>query len=319
MWSGLCWSVKDIRHYLEENHGIVKGKALQGICLGGESSFMKIQKVSEIGFCFGVRRAIEILEKAAREKGNIDTLGALVHNEEVLKKLSARGINVVESFDQIKSKVVAISAHGVSPQVEAELEKQDIEVIDTTCPSVRRAQITAMKLAKAGFLVVIYGEARHPEVKGILGCTAQKGLATLDTVPLEAMKKLPRKIGILSQTTQIPENFSGFIKGFLDIALSDNAEIRIMDTICHGVRKRQSESLELAKKVDLMLIIGGRSSANSRRLLELCSRETEAYLIGNASEINPEWLTGKNRIGITSGTSTSEQTIDEVVNELKCL
>jgi 4-hydroxy-3-methylbut-2-en-1-yl diphosphate reductase len=277
---------------------------------------MNIQKVKEIGFCYGVRRAIDILEKTALERGNVDTLGALVHNEEVLKKLSAKGINVIDSFDNIKSKTVAISAHGVSPQVEAELKKRKVKVIDTTCPSVRRAQTTARKLAEAGFLVVIYGEAQHPEVKGILGCTGEKGLATLDLKPLAAMRSLPGKIGILSQTTQIPENFSGFIKEFLDIALSDNAEIRIMDTICNGVRKRQSESLDLARKVDLMLVIGGRSSANSRRLLELCSKVTEAYLIGNAAEINPQWLKNKHNIGITSGTSTSEQTIDEIVNEL---
>jgi 4-hydroxy-3-methylbut-2-en-1-yl diphosphate reductase len=278
---------------------------------------MKILKVKEIGFCYGVRRAIDILEKTALERGNIDTLGALVHNEEVLKKLSAKGINVIDSFDKIKSKVVAISAHGVSPQVEAELNTYNIDVIDTTCPSVRRAQTTARKLAEAGFLVVIYGEAQHPEVKGILGCTAEKGLATLDLKPLKAMSPLPRKIGILSQTTQIPENFAGFIKEFLDIALSDNAEIRIMDTICSGVRKRQSESLDVARKVELMLVIGGRSSANSRRLLELCSKVTESYLVGHAADIDPQWLKDKQRIGITSGTSTSEQTIDEVVDALK--
>ncbi|MBN1190739.1 MAG: 4-hydroxy-3-methylbut-2-enyl diphosphate reductase [Dehalococcoidales bacterium] len=278
---------------------------------------MKIYKVKEIGFCFGVRRAIDILEKTALELGNVDTLGALVHNEEVLKKLSEKGINVIDSFDQIKNKVVAISAHGVSPKVEADLKKMKVKVVDTTCPSVRRAQTTARKLAEAGFLVVIYGEARHPEVKGIMGCAGEKGIATLDVKPLAEISTLPRKIGILSQTTQIPENFSDFIKRFLDIALSDNAEIRIMDTICQGVRKRQLESLELAKKVDLMLVIGGRSSANSRRLLELCSKVTESYLVGNASEIESQWLKNKQKIGLTSGTSTSERTINEVVDELQ--
>jgi 4-hydroxy-3-methylbut-2-en-1-yl diphosphate reductase len=278
---------------------------------------MKIQKVKEIGFCFGVRRAIDILEKAARERGNIDTLGAPVHNEEVLTKLAAEGINVIDNFSQIKSKTVAISAHGVSPQIEAELRQQNVEVVDTTCPSVRRAQTTARKLAEAGYYVVIYGEALHPEVKGILGCAGEKGLATMDVKPLLNLKKMPRRIGILSQTTQIPENFSDFIKKLLDIALCDDTEIRIVDTICHGVRIRQSGSLDLAKKVDLMLVIGGRSSANSRRLLELCSTVTEAHLIGNAGEIDPQWLKGKNRIGITSGTSTSEETIDQVISDLK--
>jgi 4-hydroxy-3-methylbut-2-en-1-yl diphosphate reductase len=224
---------------------------------------------------------------------------------------------VIDRFDQIKSKVVAISAHGVSPRVEADLRRQDVEVIDTTCPSVRRAQTVARDLAEAGYFVLIYGETRHPEVEGILGCAGEKGLATLDIQPLLSMKKMPRRIGILSQTTQIPENFANFIKQVLDIALSDDADIRIVDTICHGVRKRQSGSLDLAKKVDLMLVIGGRSSANSRRLLELCSKVTEARLIGNAAEIDPEWLKGKQKIGVTSGTSTSEDTINEVISRLK--
>jgi 4-hydroxy-3-methylbut-2-en-1-yl diphosphate reductase len=278
---------------------------------------VKISRVKETGFCFGVRRAIDILEKIAGEKGDIDTLGALVHNEEVLKKLSARGISVIDDFDQIKNRVVAISAHGVSPQVESELKKRGVEVVDTTCPSVRRAQTVARKLAEDGYFVVIYGEARHPEVKGILGWAGEKGLATLDIQPLAEMKKLPRRIGILSQTTQIPENFSGFVKDLLDLALANDVEIHIVDTICHGVRKRQSASLDMARKVDLMLVIGGRTSANSRRLLELCSKVTEAHLIGNAGEIDPQWLRGKKRIGVTSGTSTSDETIDEVINELK--
>ncbi len=278
---------------------------------------MKIEKVPEIGFCFGVKRAIEMLEKAAREKGKIDTLGALVHNEEVLRELNDRGVSVVDSIDQIKNRVAAISAHGVSPQVETELREKAKEVIDTTCPSVRAAQKAAARLAKAGFFVVIFGEAKHPEVKGILGYTGEKGLATLDTGPLEAMKELPLRIGILSQTTQIPENFVRFIKDVLDIALFYQSEILIVDTICQGVRKRQSGSLDLAKKVDLMLVIGGRSSANSRRLLELCSGVTEAHLIGNAREIDPGWLKGKKRIGVTSGTSTSEQTIEECISKLE--
>jgi 4-hydroxy-3-methylbut-2-en-1-yl diphosphate reductase len=278
---------------------------------------VKIERVKDIGFCFGVRRAIDILEKVAGDRGQVDTLGAPVHNEEVLKNLAARGITVIDDIDQIKNKAVAISAHGVSPAVEARLREQGVEVVDATCPSVRRAQIAARKLARAGFWVVVYGEAKHPEVKGIMGFADGEGLATLDAKTLAELPKLPRKIGILSQTTQIPENFCEFVKGVLDLALREGAEIHVVDTICQGVRKRQSGSLDLARKVDLMLVIGGRSSANSRRLLELCANVTEAHLIGNAVDIEPNWLEGKHRIGITSGTSTSEETIDEVVEALE--
>jgi 4-hydroxy-3-methylbut-2-enyl diphosphate reductase len=280
---------------------------------------IKIKKAAEIGFCFGVRRAIDILETIAQKGGEIDTLGALVHNEEVLRKLSSEGINVINGPEEVKSRPVAISAHGVSPQIEAELRQHGVEVIDTTCPSVRIAQKAAYRLAKDGFFVVVYGEANHSEVKGILGWAQGKGLATLDIKPLADVKPLPRRIGILSQTTQIPENFLEFIKKLLEVALSSGTEIRIVNTICHGAQKRQAGSLQLARRVDLMLIIGGRTSANSQRLLELCSTVIEAHLIANAEEIDPEWLKGKKNIGITSGTSTSEQTIDEVMDRLKMI
>lgn len=280
---------------------------------------VKVKKAAEIGFCFGVRRAIDILETIAQKRGKVDTLGALVHNEEVLQKLNSEGISVINSLEEIKSHPVAISAHGVSPQIEAELRQRGVDVIDTTCPSVRRAQTAAYRLAKDGFFVIVYGEANHAEVRGILGWAQGRGLATLDIKSLADMKQLPRRIGILSQTTQIPENFVEFIKKLLEIALSSGTEIRIVNTICQGAQKRQSGSLQLARKVDLMFVIGGRTSANSRRLLGLCSGVTEAHLIANAEEIDPEWLKGKKNIGITSGTSTSEQTIDEVMDRLKVI
>jgi 4-hydroxy-3-methylbut-2-en-1-yl diphosphate reductase len=276
----------------------------------------RIEKAAETGFCFGVKRAIEMLEKAAGEQGKLQTLGAVVHNEQVLKRLSECGISVAESLSDIEGGTAAISAHGVSPQVEAELKSKNVKIIDTTCPFVRRAQLAACNLSEAGFLVVVFGDALHPEVKGILGWAQNNGLATLDINPF-ATRKIPLKIGILSQTTQIPENFNRFVKEMIDLALTPDAEIRVLDTLCHGTRKRQTEALELAKKVDLMLVIGGKSSANTRRLLELCSAVTETHQIGQAEDIRPEWLQGKKHIGVTSGTSTSEQTIDEVIQRLR--
>jgi 4-hydroxy-3-methylbut-2-enyl diphosphate reductase len=189
-------------------------------------------------------------------------------------------------------------------------------VIDTTCPFVKRAQIAARRLAEAGFYVVIYGEAQHPEVKGILGWAQENGIAILDVKDLIIPEKASRRIGILSQTTQIAENFIQFAKDIIDITLSKDVEIRIMDTICHDIRKRQIVSLELAEKVDLMLVVGGHFSANTKRLAELSSQVTETYLVGTAEEINTEWLKGKSKIGVTSGASTSEQTIDDVIKHL---
>jgi 4-hydroxy-3-methylbut-2-enyl diphosphate reductase len=276
----------------------------------------RIEKASEIGFCFGVRRAINILEKKVAEHGKLETLGAVVHNEQVMQRLSEIGISVIDNVNEIKGNVVAISSHGVSPHVESELRAKKVEVIDTTCPFVRRAQIAARRLAEAGFYVVIYGEAQHPEVKGILGWANGKGAATLDAKDVFSSQKIARRIGILSQTTQIPEKFTAFVKDLLDLTLTKDVEIRILDTICHDIRKRQFISLELATKVDLMLVIGGHSSANTKRLLELCSTVTKTHLIDKPEEIDPSWLKNKHNIGITSGTSTSVKTIDEVVKQL---
>ncbi len=229
---------------------------------------VNIEKAKEIGFCFGVRRAIDILEKAALENGSLETLGAVVHNEQVTRRLSEVGIKVINGIDDIKSDVVAISSHGVSPQIEAELRAHKVKVIDTTCPFVKRAQMSARRLAEAGFWVVVYGEAQHAEVKGILGWANGKGIATLDVKPFMVSKDIPRRLGILAQTTQIPENFIKFVQEMVGLTLIKDSEIRIIDTICHDIRQRQASSLELAQKVDLMLVVGGNSSANTKRLQE---------------------------------------------------
>jgi 4-hydroxy-3-methylbut-2-en-1-yl diphosphate reductase len=277
------------------------------------------EKAKEIGFCFGVRRAIDMLEKAAGECGALDSLGEVVHNERVLGNLARKGVRVIQNTGQIEKETVAISAHGVTPEVEADLRSRKVKMVDTTCPYVRRAQIAARRLAEAGFFVVVFGDAEHQEVKGILGWAGGRGLATLDAGALSDLKEIPRKVGVLSQTTQIPENFLKFVKKVIDRALTKDAEIRIIDTICHDIRQRQAVSGRLAGKVDLMLVVGGRSSANTRRLLELCSAKTEAHQIEDAGDIDPEWLRGKKSVGITSGTSTPDETIEEVVKRLESL
>jgi 4-hydroxy-3-methylbut-2-en-1-yl diphosphate reductase len=280
---------------------------------------MQIEKASEIGFCFGVRRAIDILEKNVKEYGKLDTLGDVVHNEQVMQRLSKLGINVIHEIADIGSNIVAISSHGVSPETLAELKANNLYVIDTTCPFVRRAQLSAKRLSEAGFFVVIYGDSEHSEVKSILGWAGGYGIATTNVRDVNSAKARPRRIGILSQTTQVPEKFTDFTKNILDLVFTKDVEIRILDTICHDIRKRQMISLELAKRVDLMLVIGGQASANTKRLFELCSSITESHLIDTMEAIDVSWLKNKHVVGITSGTSTSIQTIDEVIQKLKIL
>jgi 4-hydroxy-3-methylbut-2-enyl diphosphate reductase len=280
---------------------------------------VKIEKTKEIGFCYGVKRAIDILDRIARERGGVETLGAVVHNQQVLQRLAEIGVRVVPGIDDIEGNTVAISSHGVSPQVEEKLRARHIDIINTTCPFVHRVQIAARRLAKNGFFVIIYGDADHTEVNGVLGWAEGRGVATLDERFIAKLDPLPRRLGILSQTTQIPAHFTEFVKKLVDCAFTKDSELRIIDTICHDIRRRQAEALELAGRVDLMLVIGGRGSANTNRLAELCSTATKTYLIETAGEISPSWFRGKKGIGITSGASTPEPTIDEVLARLEGL
>jgi len=277
----------------------------------------KIEKAGKTGFCFGVRRAINLLEDVARERGGVETLGAVVHNQQVLQRLFEIGVRVVGDVDDIKGDTVVTSSHGVSPDLEDEIRARHINVISTTCPFVRRAQVSARRLAESGFFVIVYGDAEHPEVTGILGWAKNRGLATLDEKPVTKLDPLPRRLGILSQTTQVPAYFVEFVKKLIDFALIKDSEIRIIDTICHDIRERQAAALELAQRADLMLVIGGRSSANTNRLAELCSQVTETHLIETAEDIKPDWIKGKAHMGVTSGASTAEQTVDEVLKRLK--
>ncbi|MBL7125243.1 MAG: 4-hydroxy-3-methylbut-2-enyl diphosphate reductase [Dehalococcoidales bacterium] len=278
---------------------------------------MKIEKTREIGFCFGVKRAIDILEKVAHERGGVETLGAVVHNQQVLQRLAGIGVRVAQGIDDIRGDMVAISSHGVSPQIEEEIRARHIDIVNTTCPFVHRLQTAARRLAETGFFVIIYGDAEHTEVKGVLGWAGGRGLATLDEKFIAKLGSLPRRLGVLSQTTQIPAHFTEFVKRLIDSVFTRDSELRIIDTICHDIRKRQAAALELANRVDLMLVIGGHSSANTNRLVELCSTVTEAYVVETAEEISPSWFQGKHHIGVTSGASTAEQTIDEVLVRLE--
>lgn len=280
---------------------------------------MKIKKADKTGFCFGVRRAINILEKASCEHGGVETLGAVVHNAQVLQRLADIGIRVAKDMDDIKGNIVATSSHGVSPQLKEEIRARHIDIISTTCPFVNRAQVTARRLAESGFFVIVYGDFNHPEVKGILGWTSGNGIAALNLDFLATFKHIPRRLGILSQTTQIPAHFTEFVKNVIDLAFTRDSEIRITDTICHDIRERQAAALELANSVDLMLVVGEHSSANTNLLAELCSTVTDTHLVETAEAIEPSWLRGKKHIGVTAGASTPEETVNEVIARLESM
>lgn len=280
---------------------------------------LEIKKATGIGFCLGVRRAIDILERVTAERVGIETLGAVVHNQQVLRRLDNIGVKVVKSVDGIQGNAVVTSSHGVSPQITEEIRSRNIEVIDTTCPFVKRAQVAARRLSESGFYTIVYGDVNHPEVKGILGRVKGKGMATLNADEVILSDKLPRRLGVLSQTTQIPAGFAEFVRKIVGSPSFKDTELRIIDTICHDIRQRQANALELAKESEIVIVVGGHTSANSHHLVELCSTLTKTYLVETADEIRPSWLKGKHNIGVTSGASTDEQTIDEVVARLETL
>ena len=276
---------------------------------------MEIEKASEMGFCFGVKRAIDMVEKAARERGPIQTLGALVHNRQVVDGLASRGIGIASNLDEVDGRIIAIASHGVEPEILEDARARGYEIVDATCPFVRKVQVAARKLSKAGLWVLVFGDAAHPEVQGVLGFAGDKASASLEVPNLG---DLPKRLGIVCQTTQNQELFTEFLGKVVSQGLSWFSEIHVVNTICDATRRHQVAALDLTKRVDLMLVIGGYDSANTKRLAKICSdTNVPTFHIEEVKEIDPDWLRGYNRIGITAGASTPDEVIDEVVSALK--
>jgi 4-hydroxy-3-methylbut-2-enyl diphosphate reductase len=277
---------------------------------------MKIEKARELGFCFGVRRAIRIIEAEAGRGQKIATLGPIVHNKTVVARLRDLGVGVVDNVDDLREGVTAISSHGVSPAVQEKIMAAGNAVIDTTCPIVRSAQKTAQRLAKAGFGVIIFGEAKHPEVRGLLGWSGENALASQDANSI-ALEGLPKRIGIMAQTTQTHAEFTAFVNRLVERLLPQAQEIRVVNTLCQETQKRQSAAEEIAENSDLMIVVGGHNSANTRRLAEVCATVVETHHIENANEIDTGWLKGKKAVGITAGASTPDEAIEQVIARIK--
>lgn len=279
---------------------------------------VKVKKAREHGSCFGVRRAIKIIDRAVKEYAEISTLGPIVHNRLVVTKLSETGVKVVHDLDQVQDGVIAIASHGAPPQLLSQIQDRKIHVIDTTCPIVRSAQKAAKKLADADFRVIIFGEATHPEVKGLLGWAGNNAVATMNGAEVADLELSPR-LGIIAQTTQSQSSFIGFCNDVIKAVFPASQEIRIVNTLCQETQKRQQAAVELAEKSDLMIVVGGHNSANTQRLAEVCAPLVETHLIETAAEIKKDWLAGKQNIGVTAGASTPYEAIEEVVLKLESL
>jgi len=276
---------------------------------------MRIEKARELGFCFGVRRALKIIEHAAGNSESIVTLGPIVHNKTVVARLKGLGVGVVDGVESLKGGIIAISSHGVSPDVQEKIESKGVKVIDTTCPTVRSAQKAARKLAQDGLEVIIFGEASHPEVRGLLGWAGENAIASTDARTID-IKALPKRVGILAQTTQSQLDFAAFVTELTKRLLPNVLEIRVVNTLCQETLKRQSAAEDLARISDLMIVVGGHNSANTRRLAEVCAPIVETHHIENAGEIEVLWLRGRKAIGVTAGASTPDEAIEQVIRRL---
>lgn len=273
---------------------------------------MEIVLAEELGFCFGVRRAIELAEAEHGTGHSVTTLGPLVHNPQEVERMAELGIRSAETPDEVSSDAVVIRAHGARPETFTELEARHIRIIDATCPFVTTSQRIAREMTDAGYTLVIVGHPDHPEVQGILGYATHP--AYVVTQP-EEVAQLPAGIepGVIGQTTVNEQTFREVVAA---IAARYPAH-KVRNTVCSATRKRQEAARRLAAEVDAVLVVGGRHSSNTNRLAEICQAICpRTFLVETADEIEPGELAGVARIGITAGASTPNWLIRQVVARL---
>ncbi len=282
---------------------------------------MKILRASEMGFCFGVRRAVEMMEDAVHERGSLVSLGSVVHNPQVVDKLRRDGLEVITDPAQAAEKPVAITAHGVGPDVVEKLEASGVEIIDTTCPIVTRSQQWAKRLAEDGFAVVVFGDPNHKEVRGVIGWASSQVMVYASEEDLGPLPDdFPSRLGVLSQTTETEARFASFVKKLFETNIDRISELRVLNTLCHATTAQQAATMHLADEVTLMIVVGGRDSANTRHLAAVargCGVET--YHVEAAAEIDAAWLADHEQVGLTAGASTPDFVIDEVANRLEAI
>lgn len=276
---------------------------------------MKLYIAKSAGFCFGVKRAMEMALRAARKNsGQLYTLGPLIHNPQAVEHLKSLGIKVRNRVEKIPGGTVIFRSHGVSLEELRRAREKRLHIIDATCPIVKRAQFFANYLHRHGYSLLIVGEAHHPEVEAIKSYLDQ-GVVVED---VKAVQKLGpwEKLGIIAQTTQSV----GLFKEMIAACLEKAREVRVFNTICHATMMRQKEALEISKKVDCMIVVGGYNSGNTQRLAAICREiQPRTYHIERAKEIDPRWLAKKEKIGLTAGASTPSWIIKQVEEEIRRL
>lgn len=267
------------------------------------------------GFCFGVKRAVNLALKTAAENKNkkISTLGPLIHNPQVIQELKCQGIIDISSPQKVRSGIVIVCSHGMHPLVLALIKKKKVKIVDATCPFVKKIEKIVKKLKVDKYDIVIVGDKEHPEVKAITGYAGKKVILIEN---LAAARKLPRmkKVGVVTQTTQSVEKFKDIC-----LELKQKADrLKIFNTICDATQKRQEEALRVAQEVEKIIVIGGYNSANTKRLAKLCQELGKPTLhIEQAGDLDTNFIKHTGSVGILAGASTPDWIIKDVITRIK--
>jgi len=270
------------------------------------------------GFCFGVRIAVDMAKQAGEKLGHAYTNGPIIHNKQVVNYLKSIGVEEMQDYSQLKpGDTVIIRSHGVPPKTERMLKELNINVLDATCPFVKKVHDKVRQLVEEGYFVVIIGEEGHPEVIGTLGHLEEVGGKGVVVENFEDLvKKVPKRnrIGVVAQTTQ-SEDFFREAVGYL---AENTEELKVFNTICDATSVRQEEVKKIAPEVDIMIIIGGKHSGNTQRLYQISKAlNPNIYHIETADELQRQWFENKENIGVSAGASTPDWIIQEVVNKIK--
>ncbi len=278
--------------------------------LGGK---MEVTLAKSAGFCFGVKRAVDMVYEEAQKKEQVYTFGPIIHNEQVVTDLQKKGVAVLNSIDELKDLkegTVIIRSHGVSKDVYDILQKENIRIVDATCPFVKKIHNIVKKHTEENENVVIIGNAKHPEVEGIKGWGGDN-VTVIETIE-EAEAYVPsqeKKTCIVSQTTFNYKKFQDIV----EIISKKRYDIIALNTICNATEVRQSEAMQLAKVSDAMIVIGGQSSSNTQKVYEICKRECEnTYYIQTLVDLDLDAFQSFRSVGITAGASTPNNIIKEV-------
>lgn len=275
---------------------------------------MEVILAKRAGFCFGVKRATQMAFEAAGKNQKTFTLGPIIHSPQVVKKLEDMGVGVVKDLSGVQDGTVIIRSHGVLASEMDEAQRKQLEVVDATCPFVKKAQDHVKYLSDSGYDVLVVGDADHPEVQGIVSYGDNSRVYVVASG--DEVRQLPKmaKMGVVAQTTQSFDN----LKSVVTECLRRGGEVRVFNTICDATAVRQQEATELAQQVDCMVVIGGYNSANTRRLTEICTElQPKTYHIETAIELQPAWFVGVNKVGVTAGASTPKWIIDDVLARLE--